>query len=51
MQDGLQNLGRWDGILPGGDRVIMDGHAYFAFGDVNPSPMVALAEDGLPGGS
>ncbi|KAJ2912465.1 hypothetical protein MD484_g7948, partial [Candolleomyces efflorescens] len=51
VQDGLQNLGRWDGILPGGDRVIMDGHAYFAFGDVNPSPMVALAEDGLPGGS
>ena len=29
----------------------MDGHAYFAFGDPNPSPMVALAEDGLPGGT
>ncbi|KAJ2927476.1 hypothetical protein H1R20_g9614, partial [Candolleomyces eurysporus] len=51
VQAGLQPLGRWDGTLPGGDRVIMDGHAYFAFGDVNPSPMVALAEDGLPGGT
>ncbi|KAJ2912332.1 hypothetical protein MD484_g8086, partial [Candolleomyces efflorescens] len=51
VQDGLQGLTQWVGILPGGDRVIMDGHAYFAFGEPNPAPMVAIAEDGLPGGT
>ena len=51
IQDGLRAAQSWEGMMPGADRVGMDAHAYFAFGDINTSPMIALAEDGLPGGT
>ncbi|KAF6750558.1 glycoside hydrolase superfamily [Ephemerocybe angulata] len=51
LQDGLQSLQLWNDVLPGADRVIMDGHAYFAFGGDNTASMVAPAENGEPGGT
>ncbi|EAU80677.2 exo-beta-1,3-glucanase [Coprinopsis cinerea okayama7 len=51
ISDGLQPLSLWDGLLPGGDRVIMDGHPYFAFGGINTAPITEPAEDGKAGGT
>ena len=50
VQDGLQGLALWSNLLPGGDRVLMDGHSYFAFGGDNPAPMDIVGEEGQPGG-
>ncbi|KAG2019610.1 exo-beta-1,3-glucanase [Coprinopsis cinerea AmutBmut pab1-1] len=51
ISDGLQPLSLWDGLLPGGDRVIMDGHPYFAFGGINTAPITEPSEDGKAGGT
>ncbi|KAJ3512182.1 hypothetical protein NMY22_g15409 [Coprinellus aureogranulatus] len=51
VQDGLQGLPLWSNLLPGGDRVLMDGHSYFAFGGDNPAPMDVVGPEGQPGGT
>ncbi|TFK17920.1 exo-beta-1,3-glucanase [Coprinopsis marcescibilis] len=51
ISDGLQALSSWEGLLPGGDRVGVDGHPYFAFGGVNVAPIFTPAEDNLAGGT
>lgn len=50
VQDGLQGLALWSNLLPGGDRILMDGHSYFAFGGDNPAPMDIVGDEGQPGG-
>ncbi|KAF5358125.1 hypothetical protein D9756_001169 [Leucocoprinus leucothites] len=47
--DGFQ-LGQWSGALQGGDRMILDQHPYFAFGNAGDDPITGAAADGLPGG-
>ncbi|TFK18863.1 exo-beta-1,3-glucanase [Coprinopsis marcescibilis] len=52
LSDGLQAMASWEGLLPGADRVGMDGHPYFAFVDTPIlDPISVPAEDGLAGGT
>ncbi|KAG8728764.1 hypothetical protein FRC11_010260 [Ceratobasidium sp. 423] len=37
VHDGFETLDRWTEFMPGGDRVMLDAHPYFCFGDQDTS--------------
>jgi len=49
IHDGFQ-ASKWQGFLPGSDRIMMDTHPYFAFGGTNLNPISVPGADGKPGG-
>ncbi|KAK7017753.1 glycoside hydrolase family 5 protein [Favolaschia claudopus] len=51
MHDGFMGLSKWEGFLPGADRMVIDTHPYFAFsGNKQTSPIATGTDPNDAGG-